>query len=151
VINSANKAKHVSVVWGLPSRFINRIGPVPQDVQLDVLSTGWLLLRRLRGQPCSLLLIHWELPDTTGPALAARVRILRSDLPILLTTDRADLPQPGMDLGSIRVLGPLHMPFDWSVLLERVSTVAQPVVQIPVVPVAHVASAQGRVLQGTDR
>ncbi|MBN1345381.1 MAG: hypothetical protein JXQ73_21995 [Phycisphaerae bacterium] len=115
----------IAVVWALPSRLIGQIGPVPDHVQLDVISTAWALLRRVRGQPCHLLLINWELPDSTGPALAARIRILHSDLPIVLTTDRADLPEVGMDLGSLRVIGPLQMPVYWPHLLERVGAAAR--------------------------
>ena len=115
-----NANSQAAVVWGLPSRLIGRIGPVPPNVQLDVMSTAWTLLRRLRGQPCHLLLVHWELPDATGPALAARVRILHSELPIVLTTDREDLPEAGMNLVSLRVVGPMVMPVSWPLLLERV-------------------------------
>lgn len=111
----------ISVVWGLPSRLIGEIGPVPPHIQLDVISTAWALLRRVRGQPCHLLLVHWELADSTGPALAARVRILHSDLPIVLTTDGSELPELGMDLGALRVIGPLQMPIYWPHLLERVA------------------------------
>lgn len=118
------EANRISVVWGLPSRLIGQIGPVPSHVQLDVISTAWALLRRVRGQPCHLLLVHWELPDSTGPALAARVRMLHSNLPIVLTIDRPDMPELGMDLAPLRVIGPLQMPIHWPQLLERVSVVA---------------------------
>ncbi len=57
--------------------------------------------------------------------MPARIRILHSDLPIVLTTDRADLPEVGMDLGSLRVLGPLQMPVCWPHLLERVGAAAR--------------------------
>lgn len=110
------------VVWSLPSRLIGKIGSVPPHVQLDVMSTAWATLRRLRGQPCHLLLIHLELPDSTGPALAARVRILHSELPIVLTTDRVDDAELGMNLASLRLIGPLQMPVSWPVLLDRVVT-----------------------------
>ncbi len=119
--NANEEANRISVVWGLPSRLIGQIGPVPPHVQLDVISTAWALLRRVRGQPCHLLLVHWELSDSTGPAVAARVRILHSDLPIVLTTDGSDLPELGMDLGALRVIGPLQMPIYWPHLLERVT------------------------------
>ncbi len=113
----------LSVVWGLPSRLIGQIGSVPDHVQLDVISTAWALLRRVRGQPCDLLMIHWELADSTGPAVAARVRILHSELPIVLTTDPSEEPELGMDLAALRVLGPMRMPVYWPHLLERVSEV----------------------------
>ena len=118
--NPGNKVLRVSVVWGLPSQLIDQIGSIPTYVQLDVISTAWALLRRLRGQPCDLLVIHWELPDSTGPALAARVRLLRSELPIVLTADGKDLPEPGVDLAALRVVGPLPIPIQWSHLLEGV-------------------------------
>ncbi len=110
----------VRVVWALPSRLINRIEAVPSNVELDIMSTAWATLRRLRGQPCHLLLLNLELPDSTGPALAARVRILHSDLPIVLTTDRSEKPELGMNLAALRLLGPFTIPVPWSVLLDRV-------------------------------
>ena len=126
-----SQPEYLTAVWGLPSRLIGLIGPVPQHVHLDVMSTAWALLRRLRGQPCHLLLIHWELPDSTGPALAARVRLLHSEMPIVITTDRTDLPEPGMNLAAVRVMGPLQMPVHWPHLLERAASG-------PAVPVAQV-------------
>jgi len=108
------------VVWALPSRLIGKIGPIPSEVQLDIMSTAWATLRRLRGQPCNLLMLHLELPDSTGPALAARVRILHSDLPIVLTTDRIEAVEIGMNLGSLRLVGPLAIPVCWSEVLDRV-------------------------------
>jgi DNA-binding response OmpR family regulator len=114
------QAPRIVVVWALPSRLITRIGTVPSYVQLDVMSTAWATLRRLRGQLCHLLLLHLDLPDSTGPALAARVRILHSALPIVLTTDRADDVELGMNLASLRLMGPLQMPVCWAHLLERV-------------------------------
>ncbi len=117
-----SQPEQIAAVWALPSRLIGLIGPVPHHVHLDVMSTAWALLRRLRGQPCQLLLIHWELPDSTGPALAARVRLLHSEMPIVITTDRTDLAEPGMNLAAVRVMGPLQMPVYWPHLLERVAS-----------------------------
>jgi len=116
-MSTKTEQDRISVVWGLPSRLIGRISSVPPHVELDVMSTGWALLRRIRGQPCDLLLIHSELPDSTGSALAARVRLLHSELPIVLTTDRSDLPEPGLDLTSLQVIGPLQMSIHWPDLL----------------------------------
>jgi CheY-like chemotaxis protein len=121
VRSRGSESSRVLVVWSLPSRLISKIGPVPPQVQLDVMSTAWATLRRLRGQPCDLLLLHLDLPDSTGPALAARVRILHSELPIVLTTDRDEMPELGMNLAALRLMGPLAIPVSWPVLLERVA------------------------------
>ncbi len=116
-----DQSGRILVVWALPSRLINRIGPVPPDVHLDIMSSAWATLRRLRGQPCHLLLLHLDLPDSTGPALAARVRILHSELPIVLTSDRSQEVELGMNLGSLRLMGPLAIPICWSHVLDRVA------------------------------
>lgn len=109
----------IPVVWGLPSHLISSVGEVPLNVELDIISTGWATLRRLRGQPCDLLLVHWDLPDSTGPSLAGRVRLLHSVLPIVLTTETNLSHEMVADLISLRVMGPLRMPVNWSALLER--------------------------------
>jgi len=83
--------------------------------EVRVAGTGAAALDRLREQPCRVMVVDYNLPDTTGVELALQAQALCPSMVVLLMTGEADV-ELGPARGAIRAV--LTKPVDPAALIE---------------------------------